>query len=75
MLVYATVGILALGALCALAVFLKKRKQRGSTSPRIYSGPIRITSRDGRNLRIVPKENGSFAMEEEGHKPDNPSRS
>jgi hypothetical protein len=65
MLAYVTVGILLLGALCALAIFLKKRTHQNTGPLKTYSGAIRATGHDGRNLKIVQKGDGSFEMEEE----------
>ncbi len=56
---------LAAGALGILVHFFRGRKRRDQGAPRTYSGPIRTTSPDGRNFRIVQREDGSFVMEEE----------
>jgi len=57
--------VLTAGALCILVHFIRGRKRQDQGAPRTYSGPIRTTSPDGRNLKIVQREDGSFVMEEE----------
>lgn len=57
--------ILTAGALGVLVLFLNRRRRRDPGAPRTYSGPIRVTGPNGRIHKIVQKDDGSFAMEEE----------
>lgn len=57
--------VLTAGVLGILVHFIRGRKRQDQGAPRIYSGPIRTTAPDGRKLKIVQKEDGSFVMEEE----------
>lgn len=54
----------ALAALAAALLFRKRGPAKPSV-PKTYSGPIRFTHPDGRNMKIVRKDDGSFETLEE----------
>ncbi len=61
---------LAVAILLATAFFLFKlfKKPKGGDEkkiPETYFGAIRVTDREGRNMLIVRKDDGSFDMVEE----------
>jgi len=62
---------LAVAILLAAALFLFKlfKKPKGGEEmkkiPESYFGAIRVTDREGRNMLIVRKDDGSFDMVEE----------
>lgn len=51
--------------LVVLFLVIKRRKSSKPTSQATYGGPIRFTDPSGRNMKIVPKDDGTFEMVEE----------
>lgn len=46
-------------------LLVRRRKKPKQTGQATYGGPIRFTDPSGRNMKIVPKDDGSFEMMEE----------
>jgi hypothetical protein len=63
--VYWLLPILAVLIILLLFLVLKRRKPRRPTAPATYGGPIRYTAPDGRNMRIIQKDDGTFEVMEE----------
>jgi hypothetical protein len=63
--VYWLIPALAVLILLLFLLLLKRRKPRKPTAPATYGGPIRYTAPDGRNMRIIQKDDGTFEVTEE----------
>lgn len=61
---YLFAGALIFGAVVAIFLFRRRPKAAQKPIPSICIGAIRVT-REGRNMLIVRKEDGSFEMLEE----------
>jgi hypothetical protein len=62
---YWLIPTLAVLVLILLFLLLKRRKPRKPTAPAVYGGPIRYTAPDGRNMKIIQKDDGTFEVMEE----------
>jgi hypothetical protein len=59
-------GLLALIPLVLVVWFLLKGRQpTNPETPAVYGGPIRFTHPDGRNMKIIQKDDGTFETVEE----------
>jgi hypothetical protein len=63
--VYWLIPILAVSIILLLFLALKRPKPHRPTAPATYGGPIRYTTPDGRNMRIIQKDDGTFETMEE----------
>jgi hypothetical protein len=58
-------AILAGVVFVALFLVIKRRKPPKPAGQATYGGPIRFTDPSGRNMKIVPKDDGTFETMEE----------
>jgi hypothetical protein len=59
------IGLIVALAGAAIILFKIKSKMKEKTPPEFLMGAIRVTGRDGRDMLIIRKEDGSFEMHEE----------
>jgi hypothetical protein len=59
------VGLMAALAVAAFILFRVMSKSKEKTPPQLLMGAIRVTDREGRDMLIIRKEDGSFEMHEE----------
>ncbi len=59
------IGLLAALAAAAFFLFRLKFMTKAKTPPESCMGAIRVTDRQGRDMLIIQKEDGSFEMHEE----------
>ncbi len=57
------IGVLAVSVAAGLIFAGLKRKVK--KPPQFFIGAIRVTDRQGRDMLIIPKDDGSFEMQEE----------
>jgi hypothetical protein len=63
------IGLIAVFAAAAFVLFRLKFKTKAKGLPEHCMGAIRVTDRQGRNMLIIRKEDGSFEMCEEKQVP------
>ncbi len=61
------IGVLAASVAAGLifAGLKLKPKRKVKKAPQFFIGAIRVTDRQGRDMLIIPKDDGSFEMQEE----------
>ena len=59
------IGLIVVIAAAAFILVRRKLKTKAKTPPELLMGAIRVTGRDGRDMLIIRKEDGSFEMHEE----------
>jgi hypothetical protein len=57
--------MIAVFAAAAIILFKLKSRTKATTPPEFLMGAIRVTDRQGRDMLIIRKEDGSFEMHEE----------
>ena len=58
-------GMSAAVGLAVFILFKLKSRNKAQSPPPVLMGAIRVTDRDGRDMLIIRKEDGSFEMHEE----------
>ncbi len=64
-MVYSLFLVLVLIILLVLFLIIKRRKRSKPTGRVTYEAPIRFTDPNGRNMKIIRKDDGSFEIVEE----------
>ncbi len=64
-MVYWLISLVAVLILLLLLMLVRRYKLRKRTPPTTYGGPIRFTAPDGKNMKIIRKDDGTFEVMEE----------